>query len=108
MFTTRFFPEGLLVRHVDTAFGTFWFFQLPTGKFLWGIDDETLGIERNAETVMYWIRHQKTGYLPWDNRGDPDRVPALQAWAKSRGAGDFAMRVPMERSVAAYAALAAG
>lgn len=92
MFDLTRFPKGLPVRHASTAQGSFWFLGLPNGRILWGIDDETLGIERNVESVIYWIRGQKTGFSAWDRQGDIDTLPALQNWVHATGAGDFALR----------------
>lgn len=92
MFDLTRFPRGLPVRHARTAQGSFWFLDLPDGRVLWGIEDEILGIDRNIESVIYWIRGHKTGFSAWDRQGNIDALPALQNWSHSMGAGDFALR----------------
>lgn len=71
--------------HFNTRFGTFWIRPQPgsPGRWLLGLDEESLGSYASPELAADDVYMQATGHLEWDISESPVDAPAdLGEWER--------------------------
>ncbi len=92
MFSLDHFPKSSPVWHFSTIIGSFWILPTPSHKYLWGVEDRTLGLSITIPLILDFIRRQKTSYVDWDRLSPCPPLPGLSEWVMSHGNGAFNYR----------------
>ena len=70
--------------HLKTRLGTFWIIPAEeldvVGKYVLGIDHDTLGVYTDPNLAVGDVQQYRTGLLAWDERPGVRRAPDLSAW----------------------------